>query len=356
MQEMTDKPALRGMDLAAMGGLLAEGGFETYRARQLYQWVFRNGAESIDEMGNLPKPMRAFLAERTTIGGVELVRENGPRGGTQKLLMRTHDGKFIESVVMRDEGAGRTSLCVSSQIGCAVGCAFCLTGFGGFQRNLRTDEIVGQVLAVKRHVLAEDEPLAHVVFMGMGEPMLNLGAVVPALRLLIDPDGVGLSRRRVTVSTAGIVPGIEKFGKEEVGVGLAVSLNATTDETRSEIMPINKKWGIKELIGAIEKFPMEARRRVTIEYVLLKGINDTVDDAERLVRLLRKLPVKVNLIMFNASPQLPFKPADEERLEMFAAVLSRSNMTVTVRWSKGREIEAACGQLAAHYFEKSAES
>lgn len=347
-----DLPALRGMDLAAMSALLAEGGFPAYRARQLYQWVYRNGAESLGDMSNLPKPLRAFLAGRARMGGVTLVRAQGPEGGTQKLLMRTDDGKFIESVVMRDEGAGRTSLCVSSQIGCAVGCAFCLTGFGGFQRNLRADEIVGQVLNVRKQILAPDEPLAHVVFMGMGEPMLNLGAVVPALRLLIDPDGIGLSRRRVTVSTAGIVPGIQKFGAANVGVGLAVSLNATTDETRSRIMPINDTYPLAELLKAVARFPMEARRRVTIEYVLLKDINDSPADAERLVKLLARIPVKVNLIMFNQNPNLPFQPATGERLEAFAAILSRANMTVTVRWSKGREIEAACGQLAAHYFEK----
>lgn len=352
MPEISDKPALRGMDLASMSALLAEGGFETYRARQLYQWVFRRGADMLDEMKNLPKAMREFLAERARMGGVELVRAQGHDGGTQKLLMQTDDGRFIESVVMRDEGAGRTSLCVSSQVGCAVGCAFCLTGFGGFQRNLRADEIVGQALATKKKAMAADEPLAHVVFMGMGEPMLNLGAVIPALRLMIDPDGIGLSRRRVTVSTAGIVPGINQFGAANVGVGLAVSLNATTDETRARIMPINEKWPLAQLIAAIERFPMEARRRVTIEYVLLKGINDTAEDAERLVRLLHRLAVKVNLIMFNPSPHLPFESSSAERLEMFAAVLSRANMTVTVRWSKGREIEAACGQLAAHYFEK----
>ncbi len=353
MSEQNAKQALRGMDLATMGALLAEGGFEPYRARQLYQWVYRRGADAIEAMGNLPKPLRAFLDGRARLGGVELVRAQGPAGGTQKLLMRTDDGRYIESVVMRDEGVGRTSLCVSSQIGCAVGCAFCLTGYGGFQRNLRIDEIVGQVLAAKKHALAADEPLTHVVFMGMGEPLLNLDAVIPALRLLVDPDGVGLSRRRVTVSTAGIVPGIERFGAANVGVGLAVSLNATTDATRARIMPINEKWPIGELLAAIARFPMEARRRVTVEYVLLNGINDTTEDAGRLVKLFQRLPVKINLIMFNPSPHLPaFAPAAEERLEAFAAVLSRANMTVTVRWSKGREIEAACGQLAAHYFEK----
>ncbi len=345
------RPALRGMDQAAMTALLAEAGFEPYRARQLYQWVYRRGADSLDEMTNLPKALRAFLGERTRLGGVEPVRATGPTGETQKWLFRTVDGRFIESVVMRDEGVGRTSLCVSSQVGCALGCTFCMTGFGGFQRQLGVDEIVGQALAVRRHVLAADEPLHHVVFMGMGEPLLNLDAVVPALRLLVDPDGVGLSRRRVTVSTAGVVPGIERLGQSEVGIGLAVSLNATTDATRSSIMPLNKKWPISELLGALARYPIEQRRRHTIEYVLLRGVNDTPEDAQRLARLLKPLRAKVNLIMFNPSPHLPYQPVAEPVLDHFAGVLSRAEMTVTVRWSKGREIEAACGQLAAHYFE-----
>ncbi len=351
-----DRPALRGMSEQAMHELLAGAGFEAYRARQLYQWVFRKAAGSLDEMTNLPKKMREWLAANTRIGGVEIIRAQGDPAITQKILFKTDDGRFIEAVVMRDEGVGRTSLCVSSQVGCALGCSFCLTGFGGFQRNLRPDEITGQILAIRREVMPPDELIQHVVFMGMGEPMLNVEGVSRALRLMTDPDGMGLSRRRITVSTAGVVTGIEKFGAAELGVGLAVSLNATTDEVRDRLMPINKKWPIEKLLESLRKFPMEARRRITIEYVLLRGENDSPDDARRLVRLLKGMQVKVNLIMFNPSAHLPYHAVPEATLDFFARTLSAAHMTVTVRWSKGREVEAACGQLAAHYFEESAQA
>lgn len=346
-----NRPVLRGMNLPQMTDLLAQGGFQKYRAKQLHHWIYQKWASEFDEMRNLPKAVRQWLAENTSIGALELVRIDGPAGGTCKVLFRLPDDCYIESVVMRDEGEGRTSLCISSQVGCAVGCTFCLTGYGGFQRNLHPEEIVGQVLEIRRLIMAPDEPLHHLVYMGMGEPMLNVDPVIQSIRLLTDPNGFGLSKRRITVSTSGIVPGIERFGKESLGVGLAISLNATTDTTRTHLMPINEKWPIERLLGALREFPLEARRRMTIEYVLLKGINDTPEDAQRLVRLLNGLRCKVNLIMFNPCPELPFEPVALEVLDRFARVLSEAHMTVTVRWSKGREVEAACGQLAAHYFE-----
>jgi 23S rRNA (adenine2503-C2)-methyltransferase len=342
------------MDLAAMQALLTAAGFEKYRAKQVHQWVFQKAADALDEMGNLPKPLKAWLVEHTRLGGGELVRAQGPERGTRKVLFRLHDGKFVEAVLMRDEGVGRTSLCISSQVGCAMGCTFCLTGFGGYQRNLTAAEIVGQYLAIRRHLLLPEEQIQHIVFMGMGEPMHNLDAVLPSLALLSDPDGCGVSRRRITVSTSGVVSGIERFGAADAGVGLAVSLNATTDTVRDQIMPVNRKWNIGALLKALREFPLEQRRRITVEYVLLRGVNDAVSDAQRLVKLLQGMRCKVNLIMFNPSPQLPFEPTAPATLELFGKVLSAAEFTVTVRWSKGREIEAACGQLAAHYFEKAA--
>lgn len=344
--------ALRAMSLEQMKTLLIEAGFPAFRAKQLYHWVFALGAESAEEMNNLPKPLLAWLREHATIKELELVRASGPEEGTRKVLFRLRDDRYVESVLMRDEGSERTSLCLSSQVGCAIGCQFCLTGFGGFQRNLSVGEIVGQVLEIRRHLMGAEELIHNIVFMGMGEPMHNLDSVIPAIRLLSDPEGVGISRRRLTVSTSGVVPGIERLGQAELGVGLAVSLNATTDEMRTAIMPVNKKWRIADLMEAMRQFPMEQRRRITVEYVLLKGINDTPADAHRLSLLLRDQRCKVNLIMFNTSPHLPFEQTDEAVLNMFAQTLSKANYTVTVRWSKGREIDAACGQLAAHYFEK----
>lgn len=348
--EASAKPELRGLSLDQLKALLTGAGFEGYRAKQLYHWIFARGAASFDEITNLPKPMLAWLREHTTLANMEFVRATGPEDGTRKVLFRLGDGRHVESVLMRDEGAGRTSFCLSSQVGCAMGCDFCLTGFGGFQRNMTVGEIVGQALLLHR-MLAEGEMLHHIVFMGMGEPMHNLENVIPAIRLITDPDGFGQSRRRLTVSTSGVVPGIERLGAENLGIGLAVSLNATTDETRTKVMPVNKKWNIAALIDAMKRFPMEQRRRITVEYVLLRGVNDTPADAHRLVHLLRGVRCKVNLIMFNQSPHLPYQQVEEATLDAFARTLSEAHYTVTVRWSKGRDVEAACGQLAAHYFE-----
>ena len=343
---------LLGMPLEGIQARLEQAVFPRFRATQIYQWLYKKGASSLDEMTNLPRPLREWLAQHTPLGALERVKVQGEAETTQKVLFRTTDGNYIESVVMRDEGAGRTSLCLSSQVGCAMGCTFCLTGFGGFQRNLTAGEIIGQALQIRRHVLAPEEPLHHIVFMGMGEPMHNLDAVIPALKLLTDPEGFGLSKRRITVSTVGHVEGLRRFAVENPGVSLALSLNATTDATREKIMPINKRWKLRDLIAAIEAYPLEQRRRVTVEYVLIRGINDTPEDAKRLAGLLRGLRCKINLIMFNEHEKLPYKQVPAETLQGFMKVLSEAHYTVTVRWSKGREIDAACGQLAAHFFEK----
>ena len=345
---------LRAMSRPEMESMLAGAGFERYRAGQLFHWVFARGVDSLEAMGNLPARLRQWLKANAVLADLSLEKTTGPEGGTRKVLFRLRDGRAIESVLMRDEeDPDKASLCLSSQVGCAVGCVFCMTGFGGFQRQLTVDEITGQAIEIRRQLLGPEVQIGHVVLMGMGEPMLNLEAVAPALRLLTDPDGLKLSRRRLTVSTAGVVPGIEAFGQLDLGVGLAVSLNATTDEVRSRIMPINNKWNIERLLETLRHFPMEQRRRITIEYVLIKGINDTPEDARRLTHLLRDLRCKVNLIMFNPSPHLPYEPVEEAVMNHFADVLARAHYTITIRWSKGRDIEAACGQLAAHHFEAS---
>lgn len=345
-------PALRAMTLAEMEALVEKGGFPKYRAKQLFDWVYRHGVPDFDAMTNLPKAMRNWLAGCVVVGGGRLVRAQGEPDRTRKVLFQLADDRFIESVLMRDEGKSRTSLCVSSQVGCAVGCTFCLTGYGGFQRQMTVDEIVGEVLDVRRELLNEGERLQGMVFMGMGEPMLNLDVVVKAIRLISNPEGIAMSPRRITVSTSGVIPGIEAFGRAQTGANLAVSLNATTDDARTSIMPLNKRWPIGDLIAALADFPLAQRQRITVEYVLLKGINDTAEDAARLASLLKPLRCKVNLIMFNPHEYLHFEPVDAATLDLFAETLAKQHYTVSVRWSKGREIEAACGQLAAHHFEK----
>ena len=353
-------------------------GHPAYRARQILQWVYQKGAQDFEGMTNLPKVLRAWLGENAVLGGMRRVVIVGGSRETQKIVFQTDDGEFVESVLMREEddadvaktrgtsigrGAGaappvrlpacspqtgRVSLCVSSQIGCPLNCRFCLTGFGGFRRDLRVDEIAGQLIEGRR-VIAPNERIASVVFMGMGEPMLNLRAVVPALELYTSPEALDVSARRITVSTAGVVPGIDELARSGVEANLAVSLNATSQETRDHLMPALKKWPIPELLAACRRFPLSKRRRITFEYVLLDGVNDTPADARRLIRLLHGIPSKVNLILYNPDEQLPFRPTSEEKAEAFRAALSKAAYAVSLRRSKGARHRAACGQLAAHF-------
>jgi 23S rRNA (adenine2503-C2)-methyltransferase len=361
-----DRPHLRGMDLAALTDFLQRTGQPGYRAKQIFQWVYEKGAQSYDAMTNLPKDLRAWLQENTVLGGLTLQDMAGAPDETQKLVFRTDDGEFIESVLMRgeeeeesedfaDAPKGSTapqrkvSLCVSSQVGCALACQFCMTGFGGFRRNLRVDEILDQVIAA-RQLIAADERIANIVFMGMGEPMLNLPAVLPAIRLLITPEAFGIATRRITVSTAGILPGIEQFGQAATDVNLAVSLNATTQEVRDRLMPAVRKYPLDALLEACRNFPLTKRRRITFEYILLKGLNDTPDDVRRLTKLLRGIPCKINLILYNPSAEIQgLEPTDEETASRFRAALAEANYTASLRHSKGARYEAACGQLAGHF-------
>ncbi len=351
IQNTKQLPPLLGMTLTQMDSLTQRAGFPAYRAKQLFQWIYQKGIASLDEATNLPKDYRAYLAENYSLGLPEIAHITGVAADTRKLALRLNDGKIIESVLMHDEERDRFTLCVSTQVGCPLACKFCMTGLGGFQRNLTVAEILGQVILAQRQ-LTSDQRLSNLVFMGMGEPMLNLEAVIPALQLLISPNAIGFSSRRITVSTAGVVPGIRKFGRRNPGASLAVSLNATTNETRSRIMPINRKYPIEELLCALLEFPMPQRRRITFEYVLLRGVNDSDADARRLIHLVHGIPCKINLICFNATDPLPFEPVDDVRLEVFRDILRHADLTVAVRYSKGRDLQAGCGQLAAHIQQK----
>jgi 23S rRNA (adenine2503-C2)-methyltransferase len=259
------------------------------------------------------------------------------RDGTKKYLFRLEDGNTIESVLIPEED--RTTLCLSSQVGCAMACEFCLTGTFKLTRNLTMAEIVNQVCAVKR-----EAEIRNIVFMGMGEPLANLDNVVRALDIITSPEGLQFSTRRVTVSTAGLVPEMEKLGKA-VTVNLAVSLNATTDEVRSRLMPINRRYPIKELLAACKRYPLPARRMITIEYVMISGINDTVEDARRLARLLANIPAKVNLIPFNEHEGSSLRKSDQDSIDRFHRYLLEKQITVITRASRGGDISAACGQL-----------
>jgi 23S rRNA (adenine2503-C2)-methyltransferase len=317
-------------------------GAPRYRGRQLAVWIYAKGVTDIRAMSDLPKDFREALAERTEIAVPEIERRTPSQDGSQKLVLILADGARVQSVLMPDED--RLTLCVSTQVGCGFACAFCFTGTMGLQRNLSAGEIVGQVLAA-RATLAEGTRITHVVYMGMGEPLANYAATVKSLRLLTDPHALAFSPRRITVSTVGLVSGIEKLAKEDLKVNLAISLHATSNAIRDRIMPVNKGFAIEELLAACRRFPVAFRQRITFEYVLLDGVNDAAEDARRLVRLLKGIRAKVNLIPFNDWEGSGFGRPPLPRILAFQSVLLEHGVRATVRWSKGEDIGAACGQL-----------
>jgi 23S rRNA (adenine2503-C2)-methyltransferase len=334
------------MGLPELTALVTASGAPAFRAKQLHHWLYRRGALDFREMHNLARDFRAWLEANTEIGHISLVTIRQSADGTRKLLFRLRDGRIVESVLIRERNWW--TLCVSSQVGCAVDCKFCMTGFGGFQRQMTTAEILSQIMLAARHANGGAYP-RNVVFMGMGEPMLNLDEVIPALRAITDPDGMAIAARRVTVSTSGILPGIRRLGDADLGVNIAISLNAPNDRLRSEIMPINKVYPLEKLLAACRAFPLKRRRRITFEYVLLGGLNDSDADARALVRLLHGLRCKLNIIPWNPDPHLPYKRPTDDRVAAFQQVLLDHGFTVSIRYSKGLDVAGACGQLAGHW-------
>jgi 23S rRNA (adenine2503-C2)-methyltransferase len=323
-------------------------GEKPFRARQLYKWVHQRGATSFEEMTDLSKPLRERLTREAELVHVTKDLEQRSVDGTVKYRFKTADGKLIESVYM--PSPDRKTLCVSTQVGCAMGCRFCATATLGLQRHLTPSEIVAQVHAVNREVrhlegLETLRPLTNLVFMGMGEPLHNFENLKVALGLLQSEEGPNFSARHITVSTVGLVPMIERFANE-TDVKLAISLNASNDETRSQIMPVNKRFKIADLMAAVRAFPMKYGRRVTFEYVLMSGVNDSDTNAHELAALLRGLPVKVNLIQYNENPGLGFATTLDTRAHLFQKILETAEVPAFIRANRGRDISAACGQLA----------
>jgi 23S rRNA (adenine2503-C2)-methyltransferase len=344
-----ERPDLRALPLDALAALVAAAGERPFRARQVFRWLHLKGAATLDELTDVPHSLREALAARTRLTTLERAAEQRSVDGTIKWTWRTHDGKLVESVYMPEPD--RRTLCVSSQVGCAVGCTFCLTGTMGLARNLGPGEIVDQVHRANRRLVElgageGPRPLTNLVFMGMGEPLANYPSLKLALDLLLAEDGPNFSQRRVTVSTSGLAPLMRRLG-EETQVKLAVSLNATTDAQRDALMPINRRHPIAAVMRACREFPMRNGRRITFEYVLLDGVNDSIEDARRLADLVRGIPSKVNLIPYNESPGLAFRSPPPERVAAFQDALVARNLTVVVRRDRGRDISAACGQLAA---------
>jgi 23S rRNA (adenine2503-C2)-methyltransferase len=327
---------------AEMETLAESLGAPRYRGRQLAGWIYAKGVADLDAMSDLPRGLRAALGERAHVALPEIERRTPSQDGSEKLVLRYPDGAAVQAVLMPD--GDRLTLCLSTQVGCGFGCAFCFTGTMGLERNLSAGEIVGQVM-VARQGLDPGRRITHVVYMGMGEPLANYAATVKSLRLLTDPRAFAFSPRRITVSTVGLVSGIERLARENLKVNLAISLHATSNEIRDRIMPVNRGFAIEELLAACRRFPLPFRQRMTFEYVLLDGINDAVEDARRLVRLLRGIRAKINLIPFNDWEGSGFARPPLARILAFQAMLLEHGITATIRWSKGEDIGAACGQL-----------
>ncbi len=330
------------LDPVELESALAALGAQRFHARQIYGWVHARGVTDFAQMTDLARELRALLAATCVVMTPKVERKDVSVDGTTKYLLALADGALIEAVYIPDTPA--QTFCISSQVGCAMGCGFCLTGKMGIIRNLTAGEIVGQVRVLASDLGFLDRPF-NIVLMGMGEPLHNYDAVMKALRMLSSRHGLALSAKRLTLSTVGIVPGIERLARESFMPNLAISLHATSDAQRSAIVPINRKYPLAQLMAACRAFPMKKRSRITFEYVLLDGVNDTPEDARRLVKLLNGVRAKVNLLPLNEAPGIPFNRPSDDRVNAFASVLAEHDVNVTVRKSRGRDIRAACGQL-----------
>ncbi len=347
----TDKDGRRnliGLDYAELTGALTALGLEKFRAKQVWSWIYCHGVSDFALMTTLAKPVRDTLAAHFTVARPGVSREQISGDGTRKWLLRMPDGQEIECVHIPEEDRG--ALCVSSQVGCTLTCRFCHTGTQRLVRNLEASEIVMQVMLARDRLgewpsTKDERMLSNIVMMGMGEPLYNFDNVAKALRIVMHGEGIAISKRKITLSTSGVVPMIRRCG-EELGVNLAISLHAVTDELRDHIVPINRKYPIKELLQACRDYPGASNaRRITFEYVMLKGVNDSPADARQLVRLLRGIPAKINLIPFNPWPGSPFECSDDGAIQTFGDIVNEAGYASPVRTPRGRDIMAACGQL-----------
>jgi len=356
MDSSSHKPNLLDLDQAAMRNFFSQLGEKPFHGTQVIQWIHQRGKLQFDQMTDLSKSLRQNLAEHANIRIPEIVRDHTASDGTRKWLMKLEDGNCIETVFIPEEDRG--TLCVSSQVGCMLNCTFCSTARQGFNRNLAVGEIIGQLWvaaeAMGQH--GSERIITNVVMMGMGEPLLNYDNVVSAMKLMLDDHAYGLSRRRVTLSTAGVVPAIDRLAGD-LPVSLAVSLHAPNDELRNKLVPINRKYPIDELLAACKRYVGEdSRRRITFEYVMLQDVNDTEQHARELARLLADVPAKVNLIPFNPFPQSEYTRSPRAVIDRFRDILMNKGIVTVTRKTRGDDIDAACGQLAGRVQDRTARS
>ncbi|RCW51416.1 MULTISPECIES: 23S rRNA (adenine(2503)-C(2))-methyltransferase RlmN [unclassified Halanaerobium] len=323
-------------------------GYPNYRGEQVFNWIYRNGISDYDLMTNIPKKMRKDLQTDFKITDIELLEKKKAADGTIKYLWKLKDGENIESVYIPFEESGRHSICISSQVGCALGCSFCATGIDGLQRDLNTGEIIDQVLKIQQDISKEtfgSPRISNIVYMGMGEPLANLKNVLKSAEIINENDGLNIGMRKMTISTAGLVPEIKELAEKNNQIGLAVSLHAPNDRLRNKLMPVNRKYSITQLLSAVNYYIEKTGRRVTFEYVLMDGVNDSPELAIQLADLLRGINCHINLIPANPVPALNIKKPVQKVLDKFYEILVNRGLQVTVRKEMGSEIEAACGQL-----------
>jgi 23S rRNA (adenine2503-C2)-methyltransferase len=344
----TGKTDLKSLLLSGIQEELRKMGEPSYRAGQIVDWLYKKRVDTIDKMTNLPGPLRRRLAEKFSLGKMDIVRTLGARDTTRKFLFRLTDGDLIESVLIPASPAlyggraDRRTICVSTQVGCAYGCKFCASGLEGFSRNLSANEIVDQVTAVER---ATDEKIDNIVLMGMGEPLANLENVLQAIRIINAEWGLGIGARHITISTSGLAPQIRQLAEEPLQIRLAISLHGATDEVRNRIMPINRRYNIETLLSACDYYNAHKKQRLTFEYILIADVNDSDEQARLLSRHARRLSAKVNLIPYNSVSGLPWTRPSEKRQEKFLSILRAQGNPATLRREKGHDIDAACGQL-----------
>jgi len=336
------KTDLAALELKELEDFVVSLGHQKFHAKQIYQWIWKRGVTDFSEMTNLSLELRTSLEAAATVSFPEVVQHDVSEDGTQKFVLRLADGKQIESVFIPD--TPKQTFCVSTQVGCAMGCAFCLTGTMGLIRHLTAAEIAGQVRLLARSTHLLDKSF-NIVLMGMGEPLQNYDHTMKALRMLNQKEGFDMHPKRVTLSTVGLVPMMDKLAQEDLMPNLAVSLHAATEETRRAIVPPTKKYSLQDIIDACKRFPLSKRRRIMFEYVMLAGVNDSDEDARKLVKVLAGVKAKVNLLPLNAAPGIPFERPSDERINTFAKILVDRGLMVSVRKSRGRDIRAACGQL-----------
>jgi 23S rRNA (adenine2503-C2)-methyltransferase len=337
-----EKVDLAGLELKELEEFVQSLGHKRFHAKQLYHWIWKRGVTDFKEMSNLSLELRQVLEERATISFPEVVKHDVSSDGTQKFVLKLSDGRQIESVFIPD--TPKQTFCVSTQVGCAMGCAFCLTGKMGLIRHLSAAEISAQVRLLAKRLDLLDKSF-NIVLMGMGEPLQNYDNTMKALRMLNQKEGLDMHPKRVTLSTVGLVPAMDKLAQEELMPNLAVSLHAATEDTRRAIVPTTRKYSLNDIIEACKRFPLSKRRRIMFEYVLLAGINDSDEDARKLVKVLSGVKAKVNLLPLNAAAGIPFERPSDERVNAFAKILADRGLMVSVRKSRGRDIRAACGQL-----------